>query len=420
MLPIHIVWFNTIHSKSVCKRISDRHSLVFGGNPPQGTEVRMISMNVYAVTLRLMLVVAFGCGMVSCTQDNAALPDVEPISISDSATEDDSPVLVQTIQPELLNVSQPITVSGTIAAKQTSNIGALADGVVDQIFVVVGDRVQKGDKLFQTRQVDYRRRVDEAEANLAIATAKSRNAEKLRQRYANLVDKDAVSRVDFEEVETRALVAEAEVTLRQAQLQTAKQMLKDTTVRAPFDGAITARYIDEGVFMANRFSGMGNSSVVQIRECEIAAAILFAPESKIGSLAIGMEGRLYVDGVSDPITASIMILNDSVDPQTRTVEIRMPFMNEGCAVKAGQSVRAEIAVPERSALVIPRQAIHEGARTEYVYRIQNGRTVRRPVTVRDLDVDRVEVLTGLERTDVVALVSSQTLKDGMEVTTEAS
>lgn len=329
-------------------------------------------------------------------------------------------MLVQTIQPELLNVSQPITVSGTIAAKQTSNIGALADGVVDQIFVVVGDRVQKGDKLFQTRQVDYRRRVDEAEANLAIATAKSRNAEKLRQRYANLVDKDAVSRVDFEEVETRALVAEAEVTLRQAQLQTAKQMLKDTTVRAPFDGAITARYIDEGVFMANRFSGMGNSSVVQIRECEIAAAILFAPESKIGSLAIGMEGRLYVDGVSDPITASIMILNDSVDPQTRTVEIRMPFMNEGCAVKAGQSVRAEIAVPERSALVIPRQAIHEGARTEYVYRIQNGRTVRRPVTVRDLDVDRVEVLTGLERTDVVALVSSQTLKDGMEVTTEAS
>lgn len=382
--------------------------------------MHMISMKVYAVTLRSFVVIVLGCGIASCTQDHAALSDVGPVSINDLGTDNDAYVSVQTIQPELVNVSQPITVSGTIAAKQTSNIGALADGVVERIFVVVGDRVQKGDRLFQTRQVDYRRRVDEAQANLAIATAKSKNSEKLRQRYANLVEKDAVSRVDFEEVETQALVAEAEVTLRQAQLQTAKQMLQDTIVRAPFDGAITARYIDEGVFMANRFSGMGNSSVVQVLECEIAAAILFAPESKIGSLAIGMEGRLYVDGGSEPIPANIMILNDSVDPQTRTVELRMPFVNEGCAVKAGQSVRAEIAVPERPALVLPRQAIHEGSGSAYVYRVQNGRTLRQPVTFRDLDVDRVEVLAGLESADVVALNSSQTLKDGMEVTTEDS
>lgn len=380
----------------------------------------MISMKVYAVTLRSFVIIVLGCGIASCTQDHAALSDVGPVSINDLGTNNDVPVSVQTIQPELINVSRPITVSGTIAAKQTSNIGALADGVVDRIFVVVGDRVQKGDRLFQTRQIDYRRRVDEAEANLAIATARSQNSERLRQRYANLIEKDAVSRVDFEEVETQALVAEAEVTLRQAQLQTAKQMLQDTIVRAPFNGAITARYIDEGVFMANRFSGMGNSSVVQVRECEIAAAILFAPESKIGSLAIGMEGRLYVDSASEPIPANIMILNDSVDPQTRTVELRMPFVNKGCAVKAGQSVRAEITVPERPALVMPRQAIHEGSGSAYVYRVQNGRTVRQPVTFRDLDVDRVEVLTGLESNDVVALDSSQTLKDGMEVTTENS
>lgn len=377
-------------------------------------------MKVYAVILRSMLVVGFGCGIVSCSQNNAALTDVDPISINDLGTDDDVPVLVRTIQPELINVSQPITVSGTIAAKQTSNIGALADGVVERIFVVVGDRVQKGDRLFQTRQVDYRHRVDEAQANLAIAKAKSMKTEKLRQRYANLIESDAVSRVDFEEVETQALVAGAEVTLRQAQLQTATQMLQDTIVTAPFDGAITARYIDEGVFMASRFSGMGNSSVVQVRECEIAAAILFAPESKIGSLALGMKGRLYVDGASETILASIMILNDSVDPQTRTVELRMPFVNEGCAVKAGQSVRAEITVPERPALVMPRQSIHEDSGSLYVYRVQNGRTVRQPVTFRDLDVDRVEVLTGLESTDVVALDSSQTLKDGMEVITENS
>jgi len=195
-------------------------------------------------------------------------------------------VTVRVIHPEMSDVSKPLVVSGTIAAKQTSNIGALAEGVVERVFVKVGDRVKKGQPLFQTRQVDFQRKVDEAKATLAIASAQSNNAEALYQRYANLIDKDAVSRVDYEDIRTKAEVAKAQVALREAQLLTAQQVLTDTVVRAPFNGAITARYIDEGVFMSNSFSGLGNSSVVQIRECEIAAGILFAPESEIGNLAL--------------------------------------------------------------------------------------------------------------------------------------
>jgi multidrug efflux pump subunit AcrA (membrane-fusion protein) len=113
-------------------------------------------------------------------------------------------------------------VSGTIAAKQTSNIGALAEGVVERVFVKVGDRVKKGQPLFRTRQVDFQRKVDEAKATLAIASAQSNNAETLYQRYANLIDKDAVSRVDYEDIRTKAEVAKAQVALREAQLLTAQ------------------------------------------------------------------------------------------------------------------------------------------------------------------------------------------------------
>lgn len=367
--------------------------------------------------LQLAAIFGFLLGTVSCADSRPASQSGATVTAASlEITEESLPVMVQTTQLELLNIAKPLIASGTIAAKQTSSIGALAEGVVERIFVKVGDRVKKGQPLFQTRQVDYERKVDEAQATLAIATAKSNNAETLHQRYANLVDKDAVSRVDFEDVRTKAEMSKAEVSLRRAQLQTAQQVLKDTIVRAPFDGAITARYIDEGVYMANRFSGLGNSSVVQIRECEIAAGILFAPESEIGNLALGLTGHLYVDGVSAPIAAKIAILNDSVDPVARTVEFRMPFKNEGCAVKAGQSVRAEIIMPAHTAMVLPRQAIRGIAETNYVYIVRDKRVIPRPVTIRDLDVNRVEVLTGLTTSDTVVLTSSQKLQNDMEVT----
>ena len=61
-------------------------------------------------------------------------------------------------------LTQPLFAYGTIAARQTSDIGALAESVVDEIFFRVGDRVEENDPLFQTRQTDYQRRLIEAQA----------------------------------------------------------------------------------------------------------------------------------------------------------------------------------------------------------------------------------------------------------------
>ena len=370
--------------------------------------------------IRFTALLVLSLGATSCTENNSITQEESLLTAELPKLTKENLVTVRVIHPEMSDVSKPLVVSGTIAAKQTSNIGALAEGVVERVFVKVGDRVKKGQPLFRTRQVDFQRKVDEAKATLAIASAQSNNAETLYQRYANLIDKDAVSRVDYEDIRTKAEVAKAQVALREAQLLTAQQVLTDTVVRAPFNGAITARYIDEGVFMSNSFSGLGNSSVVQIRECEIAAGILFAPESEIGNLALGLKGNLYVDGKSEPISATIAILNDGVDPAARTVEFRMPFENENCAVKAGQSVRAELNTPARTAIVLLRQAVKGSPDTAYVFTVQDNVIVRKSVSVRDIDINRIEILSGLVVSDIVVLSSSTSLQNGMKVTIDNS
>jgi len=298
--------------------------------------------------IRFTALLVLGLGATSCTENNSITQEESLLTAELPKLTKENLVTVRVIHPEMSDVSKPLVVSGTIAAKQTSNIGALAEGVVERVFVKVGDRVKKGQPLFQTRQVDFQRKVDEAKATLAIASAQSNNAEALYQRYANLIDKDAVSRVDYEDIRTKAEVAKAQVALREAQL------------------------------------------------------------------------NLYVDGKSEPISATIAILNDGVDPAARTVEFRMPFENENCAVKAGQSVRAELNTPARTAIVLLRKAVKGSPDTAYVFTVQDNVIVRKSVSVRDIDINRVEILSGLDESDVVVLSSSTSLQNGMKVTIDNS
>lgn len=348
-------------------------------------------------------------------------PPPEPATIADAPPPVvAAPIKIQTVIVESVDLADPLLASGTIAAKQTSNIGVLAGGVVEKIHVKVGDRVKKGQALFQTRRVDYEQQLAEVEAQLSIALAELTNAETAVERTSALLDKAHVSQAVFDDVQATLEVAKSQAALRRTQVAAAKQKLNDTTVRSPFKGAVTARYIDEGVFMANSFSGMGNSAVVQIQECEIAAGILFAPESEVGRLHLGLTGSLYVDGRDEPIRSEIIILNDRVDPKARTVEFRMAFLNEGCAVRAGQSVRAEVDVDPRSALVLPRAALQGASSSPYVFVVDGNRARRTSVTVQDIDAVQVEVLSGLSAADRVVTGPFDTITDGAQVEANAS
>jgi multidrug efflux pump subunit AcrA (membrane-fusion protein) len=98
----------------------------------------------------------------------------------------------------------------------------------------------------------------------------------------------------------------------------------------------------------------------------------------------------------------------------------MPFENKNCAVKAGQSVRAELMTPARTAIVLSRQAVKGSPDTAYVFTVQDNVIVRKSVSVRDIDINRIEILSGLVVSDIVVLSSSTSLQNGMKVTIDNS
>lgn len=371
----------------------------------------------FAVALALS-----ACGDSGPASDLASDLASGPAS-GDAAAHD--PIAVSSVAVLAEVLVEPITGTGTIAAARTTDIGPSVDGIIEKVFVRVGDRVTKDQELFKTRDVELRLKVEELSARVQLAKAENANAQSNLARLRKLGSSGAASEARRDDAEARAKVAAAQLEVAQAQLAQAEQSLADSLVRAPYDGVVTRRDVDEGRFMVSRFGGGGSmggpAGVVQIMQIDAVAAIVQVPEIHLPRLALGLPARIEVSGAAEPIEATISALNDRVDSVTRGVEVRIAFANPDYAIKPGSFARAQILPPGRRVLTLPRAAVLGGGASRYVYVAKDGIARRVAIAVREIDAARVEVVEGLDQGDMaLSGVNLRRVYDGAPVTVTAA
>jgi RND family efflux transporter MFP subunit len=318
-------------------------------------------------------------------------------------------------------LAEPVTGTGTIAAHKTTLLGPRVDGIIEEIMVRVGDRVKEGDPLFRTRDAEWKLKVAELDNQVKLATAEAHNMQKTFTRTAELQEKGFASNGKLDDARAARDAANAKLGVAKAQYATAQQMLSDCVVTAPFDGVITKRDVDEGKFMATRMGGMGGDTggVLQIMKIDIVAAIVNVPEIYLSKFEIGTKARLFLDGIDKSYDSYVIIINDRIDPVTRSVEVRLPIENDDYSVKPGLFVRAEIYPEPREVLTLARSALMGTEAARYVYVAEDGKAKRVAVTVRQIDASRVEVLSGLKEGDTALTGPNAALiVEGMPVTIE--
>lgn len=308
---------------------------------------------------------------------------------------------------------EPVIGTGTIAAAKTTDLGPRVTGIIDKIYVYVGARVKEGDPLFHTRDTDIKNHVAELENQVKLAQAEVRNASRAFKRASDLHSGGFVSNGGLDTAQAARDTANARLGIATAQLSTAKQMLDDTTVRAPFDGVITRRDVDEGKFMSPMSGGMGmmgggsgggggggGSSVMQIMKIDIVAAIVQIPEVDLPRIKVGTKGKVIIGSMDKSYDSVVYILNDLIDVKTRGIELRLPIRNPDYEIKPGLFARAEIYPDARKVLSMERKAVQGTETQRYVYVAENGSARRVPITMRQIDATTVEVLSGLKAGDV--------------------
>ena len=250
-----------------------------------------------------------------------------------------------------------------------------------------------------------------------------RNADRL----ARLRKSDAATaeRADNAEAEAAALEAECQgarirVTVREAQLATARANLERTRLFAPFDGIIGAINGELYEFVTPSPLGVPTPPVVDIigSNCFYVAAPI--DEVDVAGIQLNMPVRITLDAFAHRrFSGHVRRIADfvlDVEKQARTVDVEAAFdtPDNFKSLLAGYSADIEIVLESRPNVIrVPTEAVIEGRRL-YVFSQSTGRIQERTIKPGLSNWDHTEVLEGVAPGDLVVVNADQAgLKDGV-------
>ena len=301
------------------------------------------------------MAVVMGCGGTATPEVVTRADENMPVVVADTVT-----------------VAAPVILPAQLYVEHDAYVYARSSGIVERVFVDIGDRVRTGDTLARLEDVDQQIALADAAANFA-------NAERLVVRFRELAGSGAVSVADSE-------LAELEHRRWQLQVRQARRDVELTRAIAPFTGVVTGRTVRLGR-LVNELD-----SLFRVTALRPLRASVHLPEQVRGIARGDSVVVVALDGTEHP--ATVERLSPTIDPSagTREVIIRLTRGAEA-ALEPGISVRVRLLGAPRTVVAIPRDAVAEDG---FVLVREGDRTTYRRVTLgAELDDGRIEVLSGL-------------------------
>ncbi len=253
-----------------------------------------------------------------------------------------------------------------------ARISPAAPGVVTSVACAEGQRVKKGDLLFQ---LDTRA--------AAVATAKARGevayAETTVERQRKLIAVEGTSRRQFQDAEQALATARAGL----AAAETQQALLR---VEAPLAGTVARIAVKpgDGVDLTTNLA-----EIVNLDRLVVSAGVSTA---ELGPLRVGQPAALEGDGLTAPVEGSVVSIRPEVDPKTGAALVRVA-VPAGSGLRPGQLVTVHIVSEERrDRLAVPVESVTKNTDGVPVIALVNGTTaVQKPVKVGLRDGGLVEV-----------------------------
>jgi len=308
---------------------------------------------------------------------------------------------------------------GVVNAVDKTQLSFRIHGPLIEVNVKPGDAVKKGQVLMQVDPRDYQDRIAVLEAQLARTSAEYRKAAQDFKRATGLFAERVIPPADFDAAESAHDAAAAAVKDLEAQLQTARHQLDDTSLLAPYDGIITEQCVENHEMIA---AGQIVLGMHDISRLEIEVEV---PENEIAKhqLRNGESARIQFPSVRDrEYPASLKEWNTSADPITRTYTV--VFVMEApkdATILPGMTAQAKW-VSETSpapVAVVPARAIvadTQGRPFVWVFDPQSHRAQKRLVeTGKLINSHQVQILRGVEPGEFIVSEGAGFITETMEL-----
>jgi RND family efflux transporter MFP subunit len=311
-------------------------------------------------------------------------------------------------------MSRSVSVSGGLRAVRSAQVKAKVAGELRELAVREGEPVRAGQVLGRIDPVEYEARLRQAQEQAASAQAQLDIAERSLQNNRALVDQGFISRNALDTSVSNAEAARATLQQARAGVDLARKALSDTVLRAPIDGVIAARNAQPGERVAVEARIV---DIVDLSRLELEAAV---PAEQVVQLAPGARASLRVDGLPEPVQATLVRINPSTQAGTRAVLVYLA-LDTYPALRQGLFASGNIELDRARALALPASAVRHDAGRPFVLVLQDDRVEQRQVTTGRSARDAaggealVEIVDGLSEGDRVLAGSVGLVRDGVRV-----
>lgn len=273
-------------------------------------------------------------------------------------------ISVVTVMPRPVTIWDELP--GRVSPFRIAEIRPQVSGLIVRRLFEEGAEVKAGQPLFEIDPESFEADVASAEATLSKSNAALSQAKANLERSQTLLDSANISRQAFDEVASTYMQAEADVAVASAALEKARISLRLTTVTAPIDGRIGAALISEGSLA----DAAATSSLATIQQVDRVYVDIRQPASRLQEVralaqsgvlnnAAGIPVEILVGSDdSDPVSATALFSDITVDEGTGNVRMRVVADNKQQHLLPGMFVRAK--VPRGTnpdAVLVPQQAV---------------------------------------------------------------
>ncbi|MCA8968978.1 MAG: efflux RND transporter periplasmic adaptor subunit [Planctomycetes bacterium] len=204
--------------------------------------------------------------------------------------------------------------------------------------------------------------------------------------------------------------AEAEVALRQSEVDAIEDEIQRATIKAPFTSAVVEKHVGTGSYVR---AGDPVASLVQIDPIRVTLSV---PERNLSLAKIGSEVRMRIDAFHDEeFRGEIKAIVPRGDKLARSFPVRLEMANKDGRLLPGMFVRAELEGESRDGMAVPRDAVVTSGTGSIVYTVVDGKASIVPVTLGEVDGDLVEIRGPLASGAEVIVRGNDGLRPGTPV-----
>ncbi len=304
------------------------------------------------------------------------------------------PVHVDIIEPE--KIENIIRITGSILPNESIRVISEISGKIEGIYFREGQHVKKGDLLVSIND-------DEIAAQIERLKYQQKLNEDNEYRQRQLLEREAISREEYDIALTTLNTILAEIKEREARLD-------KHHIRASFSGIVGLRQVSEGSYISppDLICNLYNINPVKIE--------FGIPERYSLQVNEGDSISFTIEGVSRIFDGIVYATEPRIDPATRTLQIRALSPNPDDLMLPGQFAKIQYTlnvIPD--ALMVPSEAVIPELNGHKIFVYNGGKVAQRNVNIGIRTENKVQVVSGIEPSDTVITTGILQIRPGVQV-----